>query len=126
MWVGPPTKQQDALAGIDLQKEGVDTTVGQAVPVVDFSDFYRTNYTKLRRGLVFFFRRNPDMAEDIAQQSFVTVLAILETLIVNGFRPTSSPMMAATRRPSTSYVLASLRLHVDLDLAGGKDPTLSG
>src|ERR1700735_1215942 len=29
--------------------------------------------------------------------------------------------MAATRRPSTSYVLASLRaLHVDLLLAGGK------
>jgi hypothetical protein len=35
--------------------------------------------------------------------------------------PTSSPRMAATRRPSTSYVLASLRaLHVDLLLAGGK------
>ena len=31
--------------------------------------------------------------------------------------PTSSPMMAATRRPSTSYVLASLRA---LLLAGGK------
>src|ERR1039458_7277774 len=35
--------------------------------------------------------------------------------------PPSAPMMAATRRPSTSYVLASLRaLHVDLLLAGGK------
>src|SRR5450755_4498153 len=38
-----------------------------------------------------------------------------------GSGPTSSPRMAATRRPSTSYVLASLRaLHVDLLLAGGK------
>jgi hypothetical protein len=54
-------------------------------------------------------------------------LAILETLIVNGFRPHlvadnghhSSPV-------NTSYVLASLRLHVDLVLAGGKDPALSG
>ena len=39
-----------------------------------------------------------------------------------GSGPTSSPRMAATRRPSTSYVLASLRaLHVDLLLAGGKE-----
>ncbi len=38
-----------------------------------------------------------------------------------GSGPTSSPRMAATRRPSTSYVLASLRaLHVDLLLADGK------
>jgi hypothetical protein len=43
-----------------------------------------------------------------------------------GSGPTSSPMIAATRRPSTSYVLASLRLYVDLLLAGGKDLTLSG
>ena len=43
-----------------------------------------------------------------------------------GSGPTSSPMMAAPRRPSTSYVLASLRLHVELVLAGGKDPALSG
>jgi hypothetical protein len=54
-------------------------------------------------------------------------LAILETLIVNWVpAPPRRPMMAATRRLSTSYVLASLRLHVDLVLAGGKDPTLSG
>jgi hypothetical protein len=38
-----------------------------------------------------------------------------------GFGPTSSPTIAATRRPSTSYVLASLRaLHIDLLLASGK------
>jgi RNA polymerase sigma factor (sigma-70 family) len=73
VWCSPATELQDALAGIDLQKEGVDTTVGQVVPVADFSDFYRTNYLKLRRGLGFLFRRNLDMAEDIAQQSFITV-----------------------------------------------------